>query len=551
MRKSNYNSNDTVATDEWVLYQRGVDYKNRIGLYQTSQDNNRFFQGDQWQGVESEGLPTPVFNIIKPVIRYKISTIMQNDTKIIYSCGNTQAENYEELEQFASLLTQHAESQWERLKMDFLNENVLKDAAIQGDGVCHFYWDDGIKAELIDNTNLYVSNQNYANIDEQDYIIISYRQNVSAVKAEAEKYGIKDTDLIVADSDTSEQAGDWVELQDEGMCIVLLKYWKENGTVRFRKSTKSLVLVENEDTLLTRYPIAFFNWESVKNSFHGVSDVTGLIPNQKYINTIAALIQFSTMHTAFPKMVYNSALIDNPDNAVGVAIGVTGGENVRNMIDYILPPQISADAFKMFDTTISLTKDLMGANDGALGNINPEKASGKAILALVEQSAIPLESIRRRFFNYVEDVALIWADMWRVHSQGGLSISYTDDSDMLHMGLVTPEVFDSLMLETRIDVGPATRWAEAALISTLDNLLSAGFISFDMYVELMPEGAGLPKAKIKEMMEQQAQMQQEQMQQEPQFDVDGFVDTLPPEVQQQAMQDPAILEDLIAQQLGG
>jgi len=543
MRKDN----DTIKTDEWVLYQRGVDYKNRIGLYQTAQDNNKFFQGDQWQGVESEGLPTPVFNIIKPVIRYKISTIMQNDVRIVYSCGNASSSHYAELEHFAEGLTKYAATLWERLKMDFLNENVLKDAAIQGDGVCHFYWDDDINAELIDNTNLYVANQNYANIEEQEYIIISYRQNVSQVRKEAERYGVKDVDMITADTDTQEQAGEWVELQDEGMCIVLLKYWKEKGTVHFRKSTKSVVLVDNEDTMLARYPIAFFNWESVKNSFHGVSDVTGLIPNQKYINTIAALIQFSTMHTAFPKMVYNSALIDNPDNAIGVAIGVSGAENVKSMIDYILPPQISADAFKMFDTTITLTKDLMGANDGALGNINPEQASGRAIMAIIEQSAIPLESIRRRFFNFIEDVALVWADMWRIHGQEGMSVVYDDDEGGLAGEFIPPGAFEEMMLETRIDVGPATRWTELTLIKTLDNLLANQYIPFEWYVELMPEGSGLPKAKLKELM---GAAQQGQGQVMPDMgEIDALLDSLPEEVRQQAIQDPAILEQIMAERL--
>jgi hypothetical protein len=542
--------NNEIKTDEWVLYQRGVDYKNRIGLYQTAQDNNKFYQGDQWEGVESEGLPTPVFNIIKPVIRHKASAIMQNDVKIVYSCGNATAPNYAELEQFADILTKYAAVMWERLKMDFLNENVLKDAAIQGDGVCHFYWDDednNIKAELIDNTNIYVSNQNYADIEEQEYIIISYRRNVSKVRKEAEKYGVKDVDLIVADTDTQEQAGEWVELQDEGMCIVLLKYWKEKGRVHFRKSTRSVVLVEDEDTLLKRYPIAFFNWETVKNSFHGVSDVTGLIPNQKYVNTIAALIQFSTMHTAFPKMVYNSLLIDNPDNAVGVAIGVNGAENVKNMIDYIIPPAISTDAFKMFDTTIKLTQEMMGAGEGALGNINPEKASGRAILAIIEQSAIPLESIRRRFFNYIEDIALIWADMWQVHSQDGLQVAFAGDDNSLQTAVIPQEVFDELMLETRIDVGPSTRWTERALIETLDNLLMNKFIPFDWYVELIPEGAGLPKAKLKELIEQAQQAQQPPGMTEQ--DIDSLLDSLPPEIQQQALQNPQILEDIIAQQL--
>ncbi|MCK9479002.1 MAG: hypothetical protein M0R40_05815 [Firmicutes bacterium] len=529
-----------TTTNEWALYQRGVNYKNQIGLYQTVQDNNKFFQGEQWQGVENEGLPTPVFNIIKPVVRYKVSTVMQNDVKVIYSCGNSDAPNYQQLEEFAEILTKHSAIMWEKLKMDFLNENVLKDAAIQGDGICHFFWDDGIKAELIDNTNLYVANQNYADIQSQEYIVISYRENVSKVRKEAEKFGVKDVELITSDTNVSEQAGQWVELQDEGMCIVLLKYWKENGTVRFRKSTKNVVLIENEDTLLSKYPIAFFNWESVKNSFHGVSDVTGLIPNQKYINTIAALIQFSTMHTAFPKMVYNSALIDNPDNAIGVAIGISGAENVKNMIDYIMPPPISADAFKMFDTTIALTKDLMGANDSALGNIDPEKASGKSILALIDQSTVPLESIRRRFFNYIEDVAIIWADMWRVHAQEGLSVHFNSNG-VLHTANIPAEAFESMMIETKIDVGASTRWTEVALIKTLDNLLMNKYIPFDWYVELMPEGSGLPKAKLKELLKSE---------QKDDLDIDEMIDNMPEHVRQEALHNPQILEDIIMQHVG-
>ena len=50
---------EEITTNEWDLYQRGVDFKNRIGLYQTAQDNNKFYQGDQWEGVESEGFLLP------------------------------------------------------------------------------------------------------------------------------------------------------------------------------------------------------------------------------------------------------------------------------------------------------------------------------------------------------------------------------------------------------------------------------------------------------------------------------------------------------------
>ena len=80
----------------------------------------------------------------------------------------------------------------------------------------------------------------------------------------------------------------------------------------------------------------------------------------------------STMYTAFPKMVYDENLVDNPSNKIGVAIGVNGADKpISSIIDYISPAHVSSDAFNMFERTISLTKELMGANDGALGAINP------------------------------------------------------------------------------------------------------------------------------------------------------------------------------------
>lgn len=554
---------DINVTDEWDLYQKGIDFKNRIGLYSMVEENNRYFQGDQWYGLADDGLPKPVFNVIKPVIRYKISTIMQNDTKIVYSAGNASDPEYPQLQDVASKLTKYAESLWEKLKMDFNNENVLKDGAITGDGIIYFYYDEEKKqicAEIVDSTNIYPGNVNDPDIQSQDeYIILTFRRSVTSVRREAINEGMSEEEAenITSDEDTMEQAGDMskMELDTDTMCIVAMKLWKDpdTKTVHCKKSVKNAVIVEDKDTMYKLYPIAMMNWETVKNSFHGVSDVTGLIPNQLYINKIAAMIMISTMFTAFPKMVYDSTMVDNPDNEIGVAIGVkTGGQgNIKNLIDYISPAAISGDAFNMFERTITLTKELMGAGDGALGSIDPTKASGRSILAVMEQSATPLESIRRRFYNYIEDVALIWADMWRVHAQyeGGMQITYTDNDGEQASETISGDVFDRLMLQTKIDVGPSSRWNERALQETLDNLLQGGYIPFEEYVELMPESSGLPKEKLKEFIEQQKQMQlpppPPQMSDE---EMDAFLDSLPPEVQQQALENPQILEQLIAQQ---
>ncbi len=495
-------------TNDWELYEKGVDFKTRINLYKEVEDNNRFFQGDQWHGVKSEGLPTPVFNIIKPVLRYKVSAVMQNNLKIRYSADNYNEKNSDKMNNVCELLTDKAEQLWEQLKMDFHNEELLKDSAIAGDGFAYFYYNDKkgkIELELIDNTNVYPSNPNYANIQEQDYIIIAFRRTVDSVREEALSNGVKKelAESIVSDTDTMHTAGaiGKIEQEDSNMCTVLLKLWKDKktNTVHFTKSTKDIVVCDDKDTGCELYPIAMLNWETRKNCFHGASDVTGLIPNQLYINKIAAMVMLSTMYTAFPKMVYDENLVDNPSNQIGVAIGVNGSDKpINSIIDYITPASVSNDAFGMFERTIALTKELMGANDGALGAINPETASGKAIQAVMEQAAQPLESVRRRFYNYVEDVALIWADIIRAYCSKEL-LSVKKDNKV---SKIDADVLKKMLLSVKIDVGPSTRWSELATIESLDQLLNNNHISFEMYLELLPKNGGLPKDKILQLLKE-------------------------------------------------
>ena len=365
------------------------------------------------------------------------------------------------------------------------------------------------------------------------------------------------------------------------MCNVLLKLWKDpkTGTVHYSKSTQACEYIKDEDLKLRRYPLAMFTWENRKNCFFGLSDVTGLIPNQDYINTIAAMIMASTTFTAFPKMVYNEDYIDNPSNQVGVAIGVSGSNlPINDVIQYIAPRSTSSDVFNMFDRTIALTRELMGANDSALGDINPEAASGKAILAVMEQSAMPLESVKRRFYNYLEDVALIWADIWRCTSTGSKPVTVRDAEGKNKVYYISAKAFKKLMLQTKIEIGPSTRWSEVALMRTLENLLAGQYINFEWYVNLLPENSGLPKARLLEMIEQAkaeqqaAQQQQMQMQQaaaqqpqqqeqqqqaavpsqeEAQQMIDQVLSGMDEATARQMLENPQMLQELFEKQLSG
>ena len=61
-------------------------------------------------------------------------------------------------------------------------------------------------------------------------------------------------------------------------------------SVHVTKATKTCTIFEDVDTGLSRYPIAWGNWERQKNQYHGRALVTGIIPNQIFINSMFAMV---------------------------------------------------------------------------------------------------------------------------------------------------------------------------------------------------------------------------------------------------------------------
>ena len=44
-------------TQLWNRYQQGLDYKSKIKLLPTANKNERFYSGNQWQGVQAKDMP--------------------------------------------------------------------------------------------------------------------------------------------------------------------------------------------------------------------------------------------------------------------------------------------------------------------------------------------------------------------------------------------------------------------------------------------------------------------------------------------------------------
>lgn len=566
----------TDFTEDWSLRQAGIDYNNGLSpaYYETINANERMYAGDQWYGVQAANLPKPVFNQIKRIINHFISSIMAQKITSTVTGINVSKDGDDASEVLAREVTGFGTDAisvlWERNKVDGILRQALLDMAITGDACSYTFWDmskntrasnkGDITTELFDATNVFFGNPNDARVQTQPYIVLSYRALVDDIKREAKNRGAKKEiiDQISADDDTDFQAGDRSANELDGtdgsnkatVCLKLWKEYDEDGTahVYFRKSTASVTFIEKTDTKLRLYPVAWTSWDVRKSSYHGQAPVTGLIPNQVYINKMFALMMISLMNTAFPRLVYDRTLINNPSNAVGQTYGVNG--EVSKAMTFLNGAQQSGTVMPSIDAAIKYTKDMLGASDAFMGDIRPENKA--AIVAVTKNAAIPLENVKANLYQFVEDNVLIWLDMMRAHygerkvvrNVAGMSIRKTFDFSAL----------DAVDLAVRVDVGASSYWSEIGTMQTLDAMLDRKIITPELYIEMMPDTVLSGKNKILSTMQNQNKQKQVLY-----TAMAQFVQSLPPEQQQEIKNTPKeeaegkVLEMMLqmGQQMGG
>lgn len=533
---------DEKITSVWRDFEKGRMYNRMKKVYTDTEKNYDFYYGNQTKYLNI-GKETPiVINIIKSIVKYKLGVINSNAYAIVYNPNFYNAEDEGKLlEELCKVLSRHSNKVWELQQVSSKIKEAVKDACINDEGILHNYFDTNkqeVCTEVIDKNNIYYGNENSSDIQSQPYIIISYRKPISQVREEATQLGIdKDKiELIVEDGETLEQAG-YKTITDEvnPMCLVLLKYYKIKGEIYYTRATKSVELETREPTGMTLYPVAHIVWEEVKGSARGVGAVRNTISNQIEINKIATRRALAVKLAAFPKLVVNEDMVSNANalEKTGSTIKLKGGATIQDVlkqVGYLNATNMSPDAKNLQDDLQNNTKDLEGAGDVATGKVDPTQTSGKAILAVQQATQQPLNEQVETYKTFIEDLARIWYDMWKAYKVDGMRVMYEVEDDEGNTrevpGVFSYELLKKLDANIKVDITPQSPYDRLAQEQSIENLMMSQKITFEEYVEALPEYSIMPKFALQNIlkkrqtkqkkideMEMQAQHMQAQFQQ--------------------------------------
>jgi len=507
-------------------YREGISYKKsigRLGIYEQSRINERFYAGDQWNGAGC-GTERPLVrhNVIKRIGNFKMSHLAAANISINYfaeGLTNTRADREKlkklkaefaknssviyspvscdnEMGMVVSALNSYREVTAARVELDKKLDKALRQAYITGSGVIYTYFDPflktGLYADKIGGTpilgdivcenigieNIYFADPGCLELQKQPYIILAERKKVEDIVFEGKRFGTSEIELgRITD-------------EGDGKATLLTKLFKKtdlDGETKIFaiKVCENAVVRAEWDIGVRMYPIAIFNWES-RNHIYGDSEVTYLIPNQIAINRMITAGVWATMSAGMPLMLVNGDLVDKEiSNDPGQIIKVYGdAEQIKTAVSYVEPPSFTDAYQSMVNQLIYNTLAQSGANESSLGDGEANNTS--AIIELREAAATQLTTLKHSFYGFVEDIARIWAEFF-VNHYGKRCLKVSDENGVWYFPFDSKRYRD-ILFSVSVTAGDKLGRGEAETVEVLNRLLDKGAISSAQYLRRLPKG---------------------------------------------------------------
>lgn len=538
--------NEEQISKLWQDYENARSYAAAAGLRKDLPKFVDFYEGKQWPAPtkNTKNLPRPVINIVKMICRSKKSSILSTPVRLVYEADDPNVD----IERFNNF----AEYILKEMDIASLDKRAVQNGIIEGTYIYHFYWDadaegrsalhkGALRCEIIDPLNIFFADPTQPDEQKQKWIIIKSREEVSSVRAKADQ-GVEE-DLIKPD-DADDPYGD-PEQDGDKLCTVLTRYFRRDGEVHFEKAVKGTIVnaarpvcpdVEKElkkireasstvdaepgvdapnnttpdtpgvgEDLKKRskfylYPVVVGSYEARKGSIYGIGEVEGIIPNQKAINFLAAMVILNNREVAWGKYVVlpnalnGQKITDEPGQVL------VDHSNTGNGIRKITEQSLQGQPLQVIDMIAQLTRKMTGATEVLSGEVIGANMSGSAIAQLQAQAKEPVKELRDAFWIVKKKQGLVLAQFFKTYYEGqSYTFSFYDKkSGQMIFG---EDEFNSFAyadvdFSVVVEATSGTNASSAGDISALDALYAKGAISVETYIESYPDDALSNKSEL-------------------------------------------------------
>ena len=494
------------------------------GLYEQGLINERFFVGDQWHGAAvGNERPLVRHNIIKRIGEFKIAQLIGSSVSVKYGAEGfsetlesrkiTEKEMAElaksknaiyaplksenEISMLISALNSYKSTTETRVKLASVIDLALRDAFIKGTGIVYTYFDPDIKTglyadkpfgkqilgdivcERIKVEDVYFGDPTVTSVQGQPYIILTEEKSAKSLLEEAKRFGASKNAIAILNEKGDEKVRVFTKL---------FKEKTKNGEVKvFATRVIENAVIRPEFCMgISLYPLSVFAWERRDGCIYGDSEITYIIPNQIAINRMITASTWSAMSAGMPLMVVNGDIVGGEiTNDPGQIIKVYGaGEEIESAVKFINPPDYSAGYNDSVNNLISNTLTQCGANEAALGDLEARNTS--AIIALREAASGYLLPLKNRFYDFVSDIALVWAEFF-FSMYGKRSLKISDKNGVWYFPFDSARYKDLVLSVTATASEGITRGEKEGL-SALSKLLEQGAITPSQFVKRLPAG---------------------------------------------------------------
>lgn len=537
------------AAETWEQYEQGKRFQASIALDATIRENIDFYEGRQWGRKVTDRtkmLPRPVTNFVRMIVNNKMSAMNNKPCRITYEADSQENDSIE--------FTQFSDYQFKEMGAESVYREAIYNGAIKGTYLFHVYWDaqakgkkgkvtGALRMESLDPRNVIFCDPSQKDEQKQKYIIISTREEVEAIRSTLPK-GI-DKKLIVADDEDVKKSNNKTEQDGTEMCTVLVKYFKIDGEVYCEKSVRGTVIRDafplrpeyekvheqifgkkvdeaNGDTpdntsdteeeplfsayTPTMYPLAVGQYIPREDCIYGISEVEGLIPNQRCFNFSQALQLLQAQNESWSKWIVKPNALGNQKitNEPGQIIvdNSTAGDGIKR----VAGGAFNSAVFTLTDNLLSYTRTVVGATEVMNGESISANMSGAAIAQLQSQAQLPNEENRKAFWRVLEKVGRIAEQFYRMYyyDDTEYKVRKSNESGAMAMenAVFSAKKYNNTEFTVIAKVTSGTTSSPAGDITVIDQLKAEGLITTRQWLEAYPEDALSDKNHLLELIKQ-------------------------------------------------